>query len=217
MLLREERELIVEYGKKLVNHNLTKGTGGNLSIFNREKQLICISPSGIDYFQIKAEDVVVLDLDGNKVDGRKEPSSEYEMHRIFYANRDDIHAMIHTHTMYSTTLACLNWPLPPVHYMLALAGKDVRCAQYATYGTKELAENAFEAMRDRNAVLLANHGLLVGDKDLANAFNTTEEVEYCAELYYRTKAIGQPVIIPEEEMDLMMEKFKSYGQVKEVL
>lgn len=215
MLLQEERELIVEYGKKLVDHNLTKGTGGNLSIFNRDKQLICISPSGIDYFQIKAEDVVVLDLDGNKVDGIKEPSSEFEMHRIFYANRDDIHAIIHTHTMYATTLACLNWSLPPVHYMLALAGKDVRCAQYATYGTKELAENAFVAMRDRNAVLLANHGLLVGAKDLANAFNTTEEVEYCAELYYRTKAIGQPVIIPETEMDLMMEKFKTYGQVKE--
>lgn len=215
MLLQEERELIVEYGKKLVNHNLTKGTGGNLSIFNRDKQLMCISPSGIEYFQIQPEDVVVLDLDGNKVDGTKEPSSEFEMHRIFYANRSDIHAIIHTHTMYATTLACLNWSLPPVHYMLALAGKDVRCAQYATYGTKELAENAFVAMRDRNAVLLANHGLLVGAKDLANAFNTTEEVEYCAELYYRTKAIGQPVIISEEEMELMAEKFKTYGQVKE--
>ena len=216
MLLGEERELIVEYGKKLVSSNLTKGTGGNLSIFNREQELICISPSGIDYFKIKAEDVVVLDLDGLKVDGTKEPSSEFEMHRIFYANRDDIDAIIHTHPMYASTLACLNWPLPPVHYMLALAGKDVRCAAYATYGTKELAENAFVAMRDRNAVLLANHGLLVGAKDLANAFNTTEEVEYCAELYYRTKAIGEPVIIPEEEMDLMMDKFKTYGQVKEV-
>ncbi len=199
MILQEEREKIVEYGKKL----------------NREKELMCISPSGIDYFKITPEDVVVLDLDGNKVDGTKEPSSEFEMHRIFYANRDDINAMIHTHTMYSTTIACLNWSLPPVHYMLALAGKDVRCAQYATYGTQELADNAFEGMRDRNAVLLANHGLLVGAKDIANAFNTTEEVEYCAELYYRAKSIGEPVIIPEKEMDIMMEKFKTYGQVKE--
>lgn len=214
MLLQEERELIVEYGRRLSTSNLTKGTGGNLSIFNREKQLMCISPSGIDYFKIKAEDVAVLDLEGKVVDGTKKPSSEYEMHKIFYVNRDDINAIIHTHTMYSTTIACLNWSLPPVHYMLALAGKDVRCANYATYGTKELAENAFVAMKDRNAVLLANHGLLVGAKDIANAFNTTEEVEYCAELYYRTKAIGQPVIIPEEEMDIMMEKFKTYGQVK---
>lgn len=215
MLLQEERQLVVEYGKKLIHSNLTKGTGGNLSIFNREKGLMCISPSGIDYFKIRPEDVVVLDLDGNRVDGGKEPSSEFEMHRIFYANRNDINAIIHTHTMYSTTIACLNWSLPPVHYMLALAGKDVRCAEYATYGTKQLAENAFIAMEDRNAVLLANHGLLVGAKDIANAFNTTEEVEYCAELYYRTKAIGQPVIIPEEEMELMLEKFKTYGQVKE--
>lgn len=215
MLLSEERQLIVEYGKKLIQSNLTKGTGGNLSIYNREEQLICISPSGIDYFKIQPEDIVVLNLHGVVVDGTRTPSSEFELHRIFYANRDDINAIIHTHTMYATTLACLNWSLPPVHYMLALAGKDVRCANYATYGTKELAENAFVAMRDRNAVLLANHGLLVGAKDMANAFNTTEEVEYCAELYYRTKAIGEPVIIPEDEMELMLEKFKTYGQVKE--
>ena len=215
MILQEERELIVEYGKKLIHSNLTKGTGGNLSIFNREKELMCISPSGIDYFKIKPEDVVVLNLDGVRVDGTKEPSSEFEMHKIFYANRHDINAIIHTHTMYSTTISCLNWDLPPVHYMLALAGKNVRCAEYATYGTKKLAENAFYAMEDRNAVLLANHGLLVGAKDIANAFNITEEVEYCAELYYRTKAIGEPVIIPEKEMELMLKKFKTYGQVKE--
>ncbi|MSS44010.1 L-fuculose-phosphate aldolase [Anaerosalibacter bizertensis] len=214
MLMKNEREQIVEYGKKLIDANLTKGTGGNLSIFNREKQLMAISPSGIDYFKIKPEDVVILDLEGNKVDGDKSPSSEYEMHRIFYENRRDIDAIIHTHTMYATTIACLNWELPPVHYMVALAGLNVRCAKYATYGTKELAENAFEAMKDRNAVLLANHGLLAGAKDLANAFNITEEIEYCAELYYRTKCIGEPVILSEEEMTLMLDKFKTYGQVK---
>ena len=214
MLMKTEREQIVEYGKKLIDANLTKGTGGNLSIFNREKQLMAISPSGIDYFKIKPEDVVILDLEGNRVDGDKSPSSEYEMHRIFYENRRDIDAIIHTHTMYATTIACLNWELPPVHYMVALAGLNVRCAKYATYGTKELAENAFEAMKDRNAVLLANHGLLAGAKDLANAFNITEEIEYCAELYYRTKCIGEPVILSEEEMTLMLDKFKTYGQVK---
>lgn len=214
MIMLEEKKLIVEYGKKLVTSNLTKGTGGNLSIYNREKNLMAISPSGIDYFKIGVEDIVVMNLKGNIVDGHREPSSEYDMHRIFYENRDDIDAIIHTHTMYATTLACLNWSLPPVHYMVALAGLDVRCANYATYGTKELAENAFEAMNDRYAVLLANHGLLAGSKDLANAFNITEEIEYVAELYYRTKAIGEPVILSEEEMTLMIEKFKTYGQVK---
>lgn len=214
MLLEKERELIVEYGKKLIDTGLTKGTGGNLSIYNREKKLMAISPSGIDYYKIKPEDVVILDLDGNKIDGNKTPSSEYDMHRIFYKNRTDIDAIIHTHTMYATTIACLNWDLPPVHYMVALAGPNVRCAKYATYGTKELAENAFKAMENRKAVLLANHGLLAGAKDLANAFNITEEIEYCAELYYRTKCIGEPVILSDEEMDLMLEKFKTYGQVK---
>lgn len=214
MLMQTQREEIVEYGKKLVTSGLTKGTGGNLSIFDREKGLIAISPSGIDYFQIKPEDVVVLNINGEKVEGDKTPSSEFELHRIFYKGRTDIDAMIHTHTMYATTIACLNWELPPVHYMIAVAGQNVRCAKYATYGTKELAENAFEAMKDRKAVLLANHGLLAGARDLANAFNITEEVEYCAELYYRTKGIGQPVILPEEEMNLMMEKFKTYGQKK---
>lgn len=214
MILKEERELIVEYGKKLITSNLTKGTGGNLSIYNRDKQLMAISPSGIDYFETRPEDVVVLNLKGEKIDGDKAPSSEYEMHKIFYENRTDIDAIIHTHTMYATTISCLNWDLPPVHYMIALAGPNVRCAKYATYGTKELAENAFKAMENRKAVLLANHGLLAGAKDLANAFNITEEIEYCAELYYRAKSIGEPVILSNEEMDIMAEKFKTYGQVK---
>lgn len=214
MLMKKERELIVEYGKRLSTTGLTKGTGGNLSIYNREEKLMAISPSGIDYFQIKPEDIVILNIKGEKIEGDKTPSSEAEMHRIFYERRTDIDAMIHTHTMYATTLACLNWSLPPVHYMVALAGLDIRCTKYATYGTKELAENAFEAMKGRKAVLLANHGLLVGAKDLPNAFNITEEIEYCAELYYRAKCIGEPVILPEEEMILMLEKFETYGQKK---
>lgn len=215
MILLEERKEIVEYGKKLITSNLTKGTGGNLSIYNRKEKLMAISPSGIDYFKIKPEDVVVLDLHGNIIDGERKPSSELDMHKIFYANRDDIEAIIHTHTVFATTISCLNITLPPVHYMIALAGPDIRCAKYATYGTPELAENAFQAMKDRYAVLLANHGLLAGAKDLANAFNITEEIEYCAELYYRAKSIGDPVILPQDEMDLMMRKFKTYGRVKE--
>lgn len=214
MLMKKERELIVEYGKRLSTAGLTRGTGGNLSIYNREEKLIAISPSGIDYFKIKPEDVVILNIRGQQMDGDKTPSSEVEMHRIFYERRTDIDAIIHSHTIYATTLACLNWSLPPVHYMVALAGLDIRCAKYATYGTRELAENAFEAMKGRKAVLLANHGLLAGAKDLPNAFNITEEIEYCAELYYRTKCIGEPIILPEDEMILMIDKFKTYGQKK---
>lgn len=212
MIMEKERNLIVKYGRKLIESGLTKGTSGNLSIYNREKGLIAISPSGMDYFEVKPEDVVIIDIGGSKVDGDKKPSSEVELHSIFYENRDDIDAIIHTHTMYSTVLACLNMSLPSVHYVIGSAGLDVRCAKYATFGTKELAENAYEAMADRKAVLLANHGLLTGGKSLEEAFSTTENVEYCAELYYRAKSIGQPMILSEEEMAVVLEKFKTYGQ-----
>lgn len=212
MLLEKERNHIVEYGKKLADNKLTKGTGGNLSIFNRQKQLMAISPSGIDYYLTRPEDVVVLNLNGEIIDGHRKPSSEVELHRIFYERRKDLNAIIHTHTMYATTIACLQWELPAVHYVIAMAGKNVRCARYATFGTKALAENAFDAMVDRRAVLLANHGLLAGAENLANAFSITEEIEYVAELYYRTKSIGEPVILDDEEMDRMAEKFKTYGQ-----
>lgn len=211
MIMPNERELVVEYGKKLITAGLTKGTGGNVSMVNRELGYYAISPSGMDYFEIKPQDLVVLDLLGNIVDGERRPSSEHEMHRIFYEKRSDIGAVIHAHTDYATTIACMNWDLPAVHYLVALAGKDVKCAKYATYGTKELANNAFRAMENRYAVLLANHGILTGGKDMLNAFKKLEEIEYCCQLYYRTKCLGNPVILSEEEMNLHLEKFKTYG------
>ncbi len=213
ILLEKERNQIVSYGKKLIKSGLTTGTGGNLSIYNSKQDLMAISPSGIDYFEIKPKDVVIMDLSGNKIDSDKKPSSEYAMHSIFYKKRDDVKAVIHTHSIYSTTIASLNYEIPPVHYLVAFAGKKVPCADYATYGTPELAENAYEAMTDEfNATLLANHGLLAVGNNIATAFATAEEIEFSAEVYYRTKAIGDPVILPEEEMELMIEKFKTYGQ-----
>ncbi|HOK63636.1 L-fuculose-phosphate aldolase [Soehngenia saccharolytica] len=212
MLLLNERELLVEYGKKLIDKNLTKGTSGNLSIFNRDKKMFAITPSGIDYYNTKIEDIVIMDIDGNVVEGSKKPSSEHNLHRIFYANREDIGAIVHAHTIYSTVLSCMNMSLPAVHYMIASAGKDVRCAKYATFGTEELAKNAYDEMKDRKAVLLANHGVLTGGKDIFEAFSILEDVEYVSELYIKAKNIGEPVIIDEIEMEKIIEKFKSYGQ-----
>ncbi len=211
MIMQHERELVVEYGKKLITAGLTKGTGGNVSMVNRELGYYALSPSGIDYFETEPEDVVVLDLKGNIIDGKRKPSTEHEMHRVFYEKRSDINAVIHAHTDFATTIACMNWDLPAVHYLVALAGKDVRCAEYATYGTKELAENVFTAMKDRFAVLLANHGVLTGGRDLPNAFKKLEEIEYCSQLYFRTKCLGDPVILSEKEMELHLVKFKTYG------
>lgn len=207
---------LIKYGKKLVESNLTKGTGGNLSVFDREEGIMAITPSGIDFFEIQEDDIVFLDLEGNVVKGHRNPSSEWEMHLLQYKNREDIDAVIHAHTTYVTVLACLRWDLPATHYMIAVAGEDVRCAEYATYGSHELAVNALEAMKDRRAVILANHGVLAGANDLLNAFNVVEEIEYCSEIYYRAKSIGEPVILDHEEMVLMAEKFKTYGQRKSI-
>lgn len=214
MLMEKERLELIKYGRKLVEAGLTKGTGGNLSVIDRERGQIAITPSGIDFFEIKPEDIVIMDLDGNQVEGKRTCSSEWEMHLLQYRTRQDIDAVIHAHTMYATVISCLHWKLPATHYMIAVAGPDVRCAEYATYGTHELAVNAAEAMQDRKAVLLANHGLLAGANDLLNAFNIIEEIEYCSEIYCTARSIGNPVVLSEEEMSLMAERFKTYGQRK---
>lgn len=213
MLLQNEREDVVKYCRKMITAGLTKGTGGNISILNRELGLMAVSPSGIDYFETTAADVVVMDLAGNVVDGRRKPSSEYELHRIFYVRRQDINAVVHTHSVYATVLATLRQPLPAASYLVAYSGLDVRCAEYASFGTTELAERTFDAMNERFAVLMANHGLLTGSKDILNAFNIAEQIEYCAEVYVKARAIGDPVILDQKEMEKMIVKFSSsYGQ-----
>ena len=216
MLLREEREQVVAYCKKLITQGLTKGTGGNISICNREKGLFAISPSGIDYFETEPEDVVVMDLQGRVVDGKRKPSSEHELHRIFYENREDINAVVHTHSVYCTVLAVLREELPASSYLVAFAGgPNVRCGEYASFGTRELAEITFKAMEGRNAALMANHGLLAGAEDILNAFNIAEQIEGCAEVYVKARMIGKPVILDEEEMETMVDRFRhSYGQKK---
>lgn len=212
MLLQKERESVVDYCRKLATHRLTRGTGGNVSVCSRDQNLIAISPSGMDYFQTEPEDVVVLDLEGRLVEGKHIPSSETDMHRILYAERGDVGAVVHTHSTYATTLACLHESLPPVHYLIGFAGYDVRCIEYAPFGSRELARLAFEGMKDRYAVLLGNHGLLAAGPDIRYAFNTAEEIEFVCELYCRARSIGKPVLLSKEDMEIVLEKFKTYGQ-----
>ncbi len=212
MILREEREQVVEYCRMLTTHKLTKGTGGNISACNREKGLMAISPSGMDYFKTEPEDVVVLDLEGRVVEGRRVPSSETDMHRLLYIDRSDINAVVHAHSTYATTLACMRWNLPAVHYLVGFAGHDVRCAPYATFGTPELARVAVEGMKGRFAVLLGNHGLLAAGPNMHYAFNVAEEIEFVCEIYWRSKAVGEPVLLDAGDMETVLEKFKTYGQ-----
>ncbi len=215
MRFYKERELLIEYGKLMLEKNLTKGSGGNLSIFIREENLMLITPSGIDYYSIKLEDIVVMDLDGNIIEGERKPSSEYALHSIFYEKREDINAIIHTHSIYASTLATLNWELPASHYLIAVSGgNNVRCAPYATFGTMELALNAYQSMKDRYVVFLANHGMIAGGDDLQRAFSKAEEIELCCEIYYRAKSIGEPIILKEEETEKLIKLFNDYGQDK---
>src|SRR5512145_3418128 len=141
MLLEEERNLIVEYGRKLISSQLTTGSGGNLSIYNREQNLVAIKPSGVDYLLMKPEDVVVIDPSGQVVDGKLLPSSEVKFHLALFEHRADVCAVVHTHQVYATTLACLNWELPAVHYLVGFSGNKVPLAKYATFGSQELSDH----------------------------------------------------------------------------
>ena len=204
MLLLKERVEVVEYCKKMINAGLTKGTGGNISIFNREKGLYAISPSGMDYYSMQPEDVVVMNLSDEVVDGTRRPSSD--------KNRDDIDAVVHTHSTYCAVLATNREELPPSSYLVAFAGPNVRCAPYASFGTPALAKNAYDYMIDRKAVLLANHGLVAGGSSILKAFQVAEEIEFCAEVYVKARSIGTPVLLSEEEMEYMLVRFQDYGQ-----
>ena len=216
MILEKEKEQVIEYSLKLLSEGLTNGTAGNVSIFNREEGLVAISPTGVNYSELTPEMISVVDLDGKLIEGLK-PSSELEMHMILYRNRGDVNAVIHTHPVYTTVLACLREDLPAIDYMIAVTGATkVRCAEYASYGTKELAENAYKAMGSSLAVILANHGLTTAGKDIANAFNITVQVEYISNLYIKAKNIGEPIVLPDNEMNSMLERFKTYGQIKSI-
>lgn len=212
MLLLKERKLIVKYCQKLISNGLTTGSGGNISIYNREENLVAISPSGLDYFETEAEDIIVVDLEGNIVEakGNLKPSSELGMHLIFYKNRGDANALVHTHSKFATAISCMGWDLEPVHYLIGFSGYDVKCAKYATYGSKELAENALEAIDDRNAVLLGNHGLIALGTDVDRAFSTAEHLEFVSEIYYLTRTLGEPKLLSEAQMDEVMKKFNTY-------
>lgn len=215
MLLAEERELIVEYGRKLINAQLTTGSGGNLSIVNREKKLVAIKPTGVDYFKMSPKDVVVMSLEGEIVDGDLIPSSEFRFHLALLNRRSDITSVIHTHQVYATTIACLNWELPAVHYLVGYSGNKVPLAPYATFGTPELSENIVKSIGKYNACLMANHGIVTVGEKIAAAFASAEELELVSRLYYQTKCIGEPAILSDDEMKVVCERFTTYGQQKQ--
>ena len=172
-----------------INH----GTSGNVSA--RVDDGILITPSGMAYDQIKTDDIVRLHWDGS-YEGRRLPSSEWRFHLDIMRRRDDCHAVVHTHAPACTTLACLHLGIPPFHYMIATAGgHDIRCADYARFGTQALSDHVLEALDGRMACLMANHGMLAIGDDLGRALSLAVEVEYLADLYWRCLQITRPAML----------------------
>ncbi|MCP4119189.1 MAG: L-fuculose-phosphate aldolase [Desulfobacteraceae bacterium] len=211
MILSKERNAIVKFGNKMLAAGLTTGFGGNLSCYNREKDLIAVTPSGIEYPDLTPEDIIVVTPDGTVVDGANTPSSETGFHLALYRTREDINSVVHTHSTYATTFACLRREIPAVHYLVGFAGNKVPLAPYATYGTQELADSITGSIKHYNAVLLANHGLVAVGPTLLKAFNTAEEIELVARLCFQAESIGTPVILSDREMERVIDKFAHYG------
>jgi L-fuculose-phosphate aldolase len=211
MILSDERKAIVAFGRKMLASRLTTGSGGNLSVLNRRERLLAITPSGIEYTDLEPEQVLVLDPGGSLVDGYGKPSSETGLHLALYHCRTDVCAVVHTHSVYATTYACLNREIPAVHYLVGFSGNKVPLAPYATYGTPELASAVAGRIGGYNAVLMANHGLVAVGPTLARAFNTAEEIELVARICYQAESIGTPVILPDDEMERVIQRFAGYG------
>ncbi|MDJ0702912.1 MAG: class II aldolase/adducin family protein [Leptolyngbyaceae cyanobacterium MO_188.B28] len=203
------RQQLLDTMRSSTSSGLNRGATGNLSV--RFKEGFLITPSGISPTDMSADDMVFMDMQG-KWSGDHKPSSEWRLHREILLNRPEFDAVLHAHSTFATVLACLGKEIPPFHYMIAAAGgKTVRCAPYATFGTQTLAAYALEALQDRQACLLANHGLLVAARDLPQALALAIEVENLCEQYCHLLQIGTPIILSDAEMEVVLEKFKGYG------
>jgi L-fuculose-phosphate aldolase len=204
------RAQLVASGRDLLARGLLSQTSGNLSIRLPGDQVL-ITPSSMEYDLIEPSDIVLIRLDGSIISGNRKPSSETPLHCLVYAERPDVSAIVHTHSPHATTLAVLGLPIPAVHYMIAVAGTtEIAVADYATYGSPELARNVRDAFAaPAKAALIANHGLVAGAGSLKEAASVAEAVETLAGLYYRARAVGTPVVLSADQMADVMLKYQA--------
>ena len=208
--MKNEREQLLKIAQKLIATGLNKGTAGNASV--RCEGGFLVTPSGMAVEDMSAASMVKMQFDGS-FELEKIPSSEWRFHCDILNNRPEINAVIHTHSMFATTLACLHKDIPPFHYMIAVVGGDtIRCAPYALFGSQALSDNALTALIDRKACLLANHGMIALGRDLDDALAVTVEVENLCEQYWRALQLGEPHILSELEMREVFQQFKGYGK-----
>jgi L-fuculose-phosphate aldolase len=204
------RREIIATALKMNALGINTGKSGNVS--SRSRHGFLITPTGMAYADTRPEQIVAMHMDGS-FEGAVLPSSEWRFHRDIYAARAEVGAIVHTHSSYATTLACLGRDLPPFHYMIAVGGgPDIRCAPYATFGSQQLSDHALAALAGRNACLLAQHGMIALGSSPDAALALAVEVEGLARLYWQALQIGVPVLLDADEMAMVIEKFKTYGQ-----
>ncbi|MCB1932461.1 MAG: class II aldolase/adducin family protein [Candidatus Accumulibacter sp.] len=204
---------LIATARGMTASGLNRGTAGNLSVrVDDGRDGFLITPTGMDYEALQADDIVFMRLDGTP-QGRRKPSSEWRFHRDLYVAHPRAGAILHAHSPFATSLACLRRNIPPFHYMIARFGGDsLRCAAYATFGTQALSDAVLLAMADRRACLLGNHGMLAYGDDLEQALALGVELEALCEQYWRACQLGEPVLLDAAEMTTVLEKFARYGQ-----
>jgi len=208
------KKIIIETGIELYKKNLTIGTWGNISALDPETGLIYIKPSAMDYNEINLEDIIVVNREGEVIEGVRKPSIETPMHLAVYNNREDVGAVVHYHSIYSSVLAVTGLSLPGIcEDFVQIVGDKVICSKYALPGSKELAINAVVGLGNRNAVFLTNHGTLCVGKDMKEAMKVSYVVEKTAQIYILSKNVGKCKIISEEDIKKMQDFAKNvYGK-----
>ena len=208
------RSAVIATALAMNARGINRGKSGNVSarLTDAGGEGFLVTPTGLAYEDTAPEDIVPVTLEG-AARGSRLPSSEWRFHRDIYRARPDVNAVVHTHAPFATALACHSRGIPGFHYMVAVAGgRDIRCAPYATFGTQALSNHALAALEGRRACLLAHHGMIAVGASLPAALALAVEVETLAEVYWRALSIGPPATLADAEMDVVLKKFRTYGQ-----
>tara|TARA_B100001741_G_scaffold83945_1_gene68192 strand:- start:200 stop:829 length:630 start_codon:yes stop_codon:yes gene_type:complete len=204
-----EAEQIIKYANMLNSEKLSTLRSGNVSL--RYKNGFLITPSGVKYSLLKEDDIVFVSLEGKFDETKNKPSSEWRFHKDIYSSKNEANAIVHAHSTHATAVSAHNKDVPAFHYMVALAGgNDLKCAKYATFGTQELSDNIINALKNRKACLMSNHGQVAFGDNLEQAFELAQEVENICHQYINAIKIGEPKILSSSEMDVILEKVKNY-------
>ena len=211
----DQRNQIIEYSLKLNSTNLSPLRSGNISLRAEQDNIkgYLITPSGKKYETLKPEDIVFMGFneDPENNDSNNKPSSEWRFHRDIYVNKNEAQAIVHAHSAHATAVSSHGKPIPPFHYMIALAGgDDIKCAEYATFGTEELSKNVIKALENRSACLMSNHGQVAFGKNLDDAFELSQEIENICHQYTIALKLAQPKILSLKEMKKVLDKAKNY-------